>query len=168
MWQILLWCQMTTPKHYLLRKRSFYKGQNWDTNGRYLGRTRFVQLSRACIIGLDRQTLQKYKRRSTEPVILDLWLACEPCQMIIIKYLRNVAYLLRAGDNSTVKHRPSKHSALLNGAWPPWNVSLQCNIWCENFASYFFRRRRSEPHMALHCAHQKKGKGGNLLTVSLW
>ena len=86
MWQILLWCQMTTLKHYPLRKREFYKGQNWEINGRYLGRARFAQLLSAYIAGLDWQTLENYIHRSTEPVILDLWLACEPCQTIIIKY----------------------------------------------------------------------------------
>ena len=91
--QILLWCHMTAPKHYPWGKRGFYKGQNWDINGRYLGRTRFIQLIWAYMAGLDWQTLEKYIHRSTEPVILDLWLACELCQTIIIKCPRNVAYL---------------------------------------------------------------------------
>ena len=102
------------------------KGQNWDINGRFLDRTCFLQLSQAYMAGLDWQTLEKHIHRSTEPMILDLWLACEPCQMIIIKYPRNVAYSLRAGDNSAsaVKHRPRKHSALLNGVWTPWYMYI--------------------------------------------
>ena len=133
MWQILLWWHMPTPKHYPSRKWGFYKGQNWDINGRYLGRTRFVQLLWAYMAGLDWETLEKYIHRSTEPVILDLWLACEPCQTITIKFPHNVAYLLPAGDNSVcaVKHRPRKHSALLNGAWTPcvcWSTFWKSNL----------------------------------------
>ena len=122
MWQILLWCHMTTPKCYPLRKREFYKGQNWDINGRYSGKSRFVQLLWAYMAGLDWQTLEKYIHCSTKPVILDLWLASEPCQTIIIKCPCNVADLLCADDNSAsaVKHRLRKQSALLNGAWTPW------------------------------------------------
>ena len=135
MWEILLWCHMTTPKNYPLRKREFYKGQNWDINGRYLGRTCFVQLLWTSIAGLDQQTLEKYIHRSTEPVIWNLRLACEPCQTMIIKYPRNVAYLLRAGDKSAaaVKRRPKKHSALLNGAWTP---CVRGACWTTTLAPY--------------------------------
>ena len=79
MWQTILWCRMTPPKHYPLRKREFYKGHNWDINGRFSDRTGFLQLSWAYIAGLDWQTLEKHIHCSTEPVILDLWLASEPC-----------------------------------------------------------------------------------------
>ena len=127
MWRILLWCRMTPTKHYRLSKREFYKGQNWNINGRFLDRTRFLQLSWAYIAGLDWQTLNKHIHRSTEPVIVDLWLAFEPCQTVIIRYQRNVAYSLRAGDNSAsaVKHRPRKHSAILNGAWTPCILAMK-------------------------------------------
>ena len=126
MWQILLWCQMTTPNTILWGKEGFIKVKieisRVDTY-KWLCRTCFLQLLLAYIADLDWQTLEKYIHRSTEPVILDLWLACGPYQTIIIKYTRNVPYLLRAGDNSTsaVKHRPRKHSALLNGAWTQWS-----------------------------------------------
>ena len=33
---------------------------------------------------------------------MDLWPAWEPCQTMIIKYPRNMAYLLHAGDNSAI------------------------------------------------------------------
>ena len=138
MWQILLWCHMTTPKHYPLRKREFYKGQNWDINGRYLGSTRFMQLLWAYMAGLDWQTLEKYIHHSTEPVILDLWLACAPCQTIIIKCPCNVADLLHAGDNSAsvVKHRPRKHSALLNGAWTSYSFEIK---WKDTSSNYGYQ-----------------------------
>ena len=99
--------------------------------------TRFVPLLWAYMASLDWHTREKYIHRSTEPVILDLWLACEPCQTIIIKCSRNVAYLLRAGDNSAsaVKHRPRKQSALLNGAWTPWYTTS--SIWMEPTPNHY-------------------------------
>ena len=118
--QILLWCHMTTPKHCPLRKREFYKGQNGDIKGIYLGRTRFF----AIIMGLhswfaltNLRKIHTSLNRTSD--FFYLRLACESCQTIIRKYPRNVPYLPRAGDNSTsaVKCRLRKPSALLNGVW---------------------------------------------------
>ena len=99
------------------RNTILFKGQNWNNNGRYMGRIRFVQSLPAYIAGLDGQNLERYMHDSTDPVIFNLQLACKSCNTMICKYPRNVSHLLRTGNNSSsaVKHRLKKNSALLNG-----------------------------------------------------